>query len=442
MQRVFALVLATCLMLCLAACSLLAGELPDSTTETAVTATVTTTPTQTPPPAITPDIAISDPISQTKNTLIVWIPPEIWAATEAGQSTLNAQLNSYRASHPELEIRVEPKAVTGQGSILNYLRTGRTIAPTILPDLIALPTDQLAQATADGLIFPLNDYLDPVQLEDVYPAGLELVTLDGQTSGYPFVLSQPPHLAYDSAIFTATVPLTWTQWLALPREHFVFPAAGAPGTTLLLQLYLDNGGQLTNEAGQVALQPEPLAAALQQILDGRKNGFILPQSSDLLTLEESWQLFKGGQATFVQTTDSQYLRQRNGEQLLNTAAIPGRERPLPPLVTGWAWAISALDAARRPLAADLLTFLVENKNLGEWSYQSQQLPARPAAFPYWPEDDPYVPFISDQLLQAAAHPFTPNHPVMMALSNALFDVISQVKSPQEAAEQAIATLQQ
>ncbi|NJN53535.1 MAG: extracellular solute-binding protein [Anaerolineae bacterium] len=397
-------------------------------------------PTNTPGPVLTPDAAVSTPVTQTRTTLTVWIPPEIWAASESGQATFNAQLNAYRAEHPDLDIQVEPKASTGQGGILSYLLTGRTIAPGALPDLVALPADQLTAATTDSLVYALDDTITASYLEDMYPAGLTLATVGEKMMGYPFFLTQPPHLAYDSTIFTTTVPLTWTEFIALPDQHLAFAAGGLPGATLLLEMYLDNGGLLMNEAGQVELQVEPLAAALQQISDGRTTGFILPQSSNMQTLEDSWQAFQSGQGSFVQTTANQYLRQRDAARPFSPALIPGREEPLSPLVSGWVWAISTPDVAKRPLTADLLTFLIENENLGQWSHQSRFLPARQGAFFYWPTDDPYVPFISDQLLAADAQPFPPTHPVMVALTNAVFDVVSLAKSPQLAAEAAVAAL--
>ncbi len=427
-------------MVILTACSLLAEE--GGNAIVTPTSQPVATPTNTPGPVLTPDTAVATLITQTRTTLTIWIPPEIWAATESGQATLNAQLNAYRASHPDLDIRVETKAATGQGGILSYLLTGRAIAPTILPDLVALPSDQLTAATTDSLLLALNDVLAPTYLEDLYPAGVKLATVGESLMGYPFFLTQPPHLAYDNTSFTATVPLTWTQFIALPNQQFAFAAGGTPGATLVLEMYLDNGGQLINDAGQVELQVEPLAAALQELSDGRANGFIVPQSSNMQTLEDSWQAFQAGQSTFVQTTANQYLRQRQAEagRPLSAAAIPGREQLLHPLVSGWVWAISTPDVAKRPLAADLLTFLIDNENLGAWSFSSNYLPARQGAFFYWPTDDHYVPFISNQLLLADAHPFSAGHSVMLALTDAVFDVISLAKSPQLAAEEAVASL--
>lgn len=407
-------------------------QLPASTTQ-AATAVASS--------AATPEnVNIANPITRTQTSLTLWVPSEIWASSEPGQATLNSQLNSYRASHPELNLQVELKSANGQGSIVNYLITGRTIAPSILPDLIAIPTDQLASAASQGLIYPINNDVDAAYFEDVYPAGLQLVTADDQILGYPFILSQVSHLVYNSAAITQTVPITWTQFIEQPQQ-FAFPANGNFGATLVLQMYLDNGGQLTNEAGQVELQLAPLAAALQQLSDAREKRFILPQSSNLQTLEDTWQLFQAGTVGFVQATGSQYLRMRDNAGPTAVTAVPGQIDTLPSLLNGWAWAISTQDPAKRPLAADLLSFLIEPQNLGEWSYQNRQLPARQGAFFYWPANDPYVPFISNELLKANPHPFTSGHPVMLALNDAAFDVLTLAKTPQLAAEDAVAALQ-
>lgn len=420
------------------------GLLPDENAvePPTVTPTLAATPTNTPVPVITPDVAISSPVTKTRTTLTVWIPPELWMASETSQATFMQQFDAYRANHPGLDLRVEPKAVTGQGSILNYLRAGRAIAPDIMPDLIALPSYQLSTAYSDELIFPLDGYVGPLIFEDVVPAGLNLVKQGDQIIGYPFVLSQPPHLAYDSAFYTDTVPMFWEEFAQLPDQAFVFPAAGSGGATLLLELYLDAGGTLTNEAGQFELQLGPLVEALQYLSDGRVSGFILPQSSEIQTLADAWSTYQGGSATFVQTSADAFFRQRSDELPTEVAAIPGVDGPLPPLVSGWAWAISSPDSVKRPLAAELLTYLVDTPNLGEWSAQSMLLPAREGALVFWPEDDPYVSFAGDQLLVADSHPFSPNHEVMLALSDAVFDVVSLTKSPQVAAEEAILTLQE
>lgn len=398
--------------------------------------------TTTPAPDTTPDIAIpTAPVTQTRPTLRVWLPPEIALATEEGAAILNAQLAAYRSNHPDLDLVIEQKAIGGQSGILNYLRTGRAVAPDILPDLIAIPTDQLSLALSEELIYPIGNLVDTSLLEDLYPAALNLVLRDNQIGGYPFVLTGLTHLAYNTEVITNTIPTLWEPFIAQPNS-FVFPANGLPGGTLGLQFYLAAGGSLTNDAGQAALQVEPLATALQQLFVAENNGFILDQSSNYATFQESWQLFQAGTATVTLTNSEQFLRLRDANGAYQVTAVPGLERSLTPLLTGWAWAISTSDPTRREMAAELLNTLIDARNLGEWSYGSKYLPSRQTALTVWPEEDPYLSFAREQLNRSSAMPFNSSSNIMTVLNNAVFDVITLTKTPQVAAEEAVAALQQ
>ncbi|MBK8901669.1 MAG: extracellular solute-binding protein [Anaerolineaceae bacterium] len=395
------------------------------------------------PPAaeITPDIAIpTTAVTQTRPSLRVWIPPEIALATEESAAILNTQLAAFRSSHPNVQLTIEQKSASGQSSILNYLRSGRTIAPTILPDLIAIPIDQINPALNEELIYPLNGLVDTTLLEDLYPAALELVIRNNQVSGYPFVVTGLPHLAYNSDVVTETIPIRWETLTTLPHR-LVFPANGTPGGLLCLEFYLDAGGSLTNEAGQTALQVEPLATALQQLFTAKSSGFILDQSSNYSTLQESWQMFQTGTTAFALTSSEQYLRQRDEAGVFQVTAVPGLQQPLNPIISGWAWAISTSDPTRRVLAGELLTSLIDSSILGEWSYASHYLPARQSALAFWPDDDPYVPFAREQLNRARPMPISSTSSIMTVLNNAVFDVVTLAKTPQVAAEEAAAALQ-
>lgn len=419
---------------------------PDDATNTTEAATdgaasVTAAATGSPPAETTPDIAIpTTAVTQTQPSLRVWLPPEIALSTEAGAAILNAQLAAYRSNHPNVQLTIEQKAVSGEAGILNYMRTGRTIAPEILPDLIAIPIDQLTPALNEQLIYPLDGLVDIALLEDLYPAALDLVLKDNRVAGYPFILTGLPHLAYNSETIIQTIPPRWELLIELPNS-FVFPANGTPGGMLGLEFYLAAGGSLTNDAGQAALQIEPLATALQQLFTAKSSGFILDQSSNYSTLQESWPLFQAGTADFALTSSEQYLRQRDEEGKFLVTAVPGIQQPLAPLLSGWAWAVTTTDSTQRQLVSELLNSLIAEDELGEWSYASNYLPARKAALAFWPEDDDYVDFAREQLNRAQAMPFSSSSNIMTVLNNAVFDVVTLAKTPQIAAEEAAAALQ-
>lgn len=414
---------------------------PDETTPNS-TNNGTAVATGTPATETTPDIAIpATPITETQPTLRVWLPPEIALSTDEGAAVLNAQLAAFRANHPDLILTIEQKSISGQSGILNYLRTGRTIAPDILPDLIAIPISQLDLAHSEELIYPLGNIIETDVLEDLYPAALNLVLKENQVNGFPFLLTQMPHLAYNTQVVTGTISSRWELFAEQPIS-FVFPASGNATNTLGLQLYLAANGTLTNEAGQFALQQGPLVAALEQLFLAKNLGIILDQSSNFGTLQESWPLLQTGTSSVVLTNSEQFLQQRDADGLFAATAVPGFDRQLTPLVSGWAWAISTADPTQRELAAELLNTLIESSNLGEWSYASGYLPARQSAFDFWPEDDSYTEFARIQLNLAQPMPIPQGHIIMTTLNNAVFDVITLAKTPQAAAEAAIATLQQ
>jgi ABC-type glycerol-3-phosphate transport system substrate-binding protein len=400
------------------------------------------TPDAVTPPSIanTPSFEIPEPTPAAKSSLIIWLPPAIASRTEAGAVVFSDQLLAFNSIYPDLIISVEQKSATGQGGILNYLRTGQNVAPSILPDLIALPVGQLTAVAEEGLIYPLEDVLDPALTAGLYPAAQSWTSFNDHFIAYPFAITELPQLEFSPSL-TSAVPLQWRDFITDTEQTMVFPAAGTAGAKLALQFYLQAGGSLTNEAGQPMLELEPLTLALQQLNDGRENGFILQQSSNLSTLNEARLLVQNGAASFALSSSDEYLIGRTEEIIPGSAAIPGLDAPLTPLVRGWAWVITTPDPAEKALAAELIAMLTAPEQMGTWSLNSRILPANPEAFAQWPETDDYLPFIRPELERAEPMPLADTSPVMQALGDAVFDVISLARSPAEAAADAVDSLQ-
>ena len=320
------------------------------------------------------------------------------------------------------------------------MRTGKDTAPTILPDLIAIPVHQITAVADEGLIFPLEDVIDPTSLENLYPAAQNWATHNDHIFAYPFALTEIPQLEYSSTI-TETPTVQWTEFITGTSQTMVLPATGSAGAKLALQFYLQSDGTLENEAGQTALELEPLTLALQQFSDGRQNGFILQQSSNISTLDEARLLVQNGTTDFTLSASDEFLKGRTEEIIPGFSAIPGLAGSPTPLIRGWAWVITTSDPAKKAVAASLLNMLTTEENLGNWSLNSKILPANPNAFNQWPEEDAYVAFAHQELQRAEAMPTTDNSTLMKALENAVFDVISLAKTPEEAAAEAVFTLQ-
>jgi ABC-type glycerol-3-phosphate transport system substrate-binding protein len=425
-------------VLLLSACDQLGGDAQTSPPLTPTTNALATRPPSDPPRV--PLLATPEQPPQEAGVLRVWIPPAIAVSTDAGAAVLSDQLLAYDTNHPEFALTVAQKEVSGPGGLLSYLRTGRDVAPAILPDLVAIPSELLPVLAGENLIVPLGEGFDEDALEGLFPPAEAMAQPGDNTLGYPFVLTGLPHLAYNSNVLTGTLPLTWQNLIAEDERSMVFAADGPDGAVLALQFYLDAGGQITAVNGQPSLELEPLVTALEQLEDGREQDFFIPQSSTLSTTAQVWQTFLSGGANIAHTVSDHYLAQATAGLPVSFTVIPGLDRPLTPLVGGWAWAITTTNPVRQVQALNLLQDLVAPSNLARWSEQSNLLPADRDALALW-ADEPYVGFARQELERAQALPVSTSGRVLTVLSDAVFQVVSGARTAQQAAEEAVAAMQ-
>lgn len=443
MRRSFTLaLLSLAVVLSLAACDLSS----DSTSQQDMTVipelpTPADTPVSALPPASpAPDVIASPPAI----TFTLWIAPEISPGTEIpGGSVLLDQLAAFDNSHPDIRFNVNLKSETGQGGMLSYLRTGRGVAPRILPDVMLMPADVLPEAAADGLVQPIDELpLDDEMFADLYPAARSLSQFGGNTYGYPLALIELGHIAYNGSAITRTIPLTWPAFTEIEGGSFVFPAAGVDGAKLALQFYLEHGGDLVDENGAPQLEVEPLTMALRQLGTAAESGFIIPASGTVTTLAESWQLYQAGSASSVQTHTDQFLAQRNLGISASFAPIPGVFDAFVPQVGAWVLVVTTSDPTQQAIAAELVSWLGSAANMGEWSRQSGHVPARRTAFEAWPADDPYANFLRQQAERAQPFPAEATSAILTALANAVSSVVRGESTPAVAAQTASAALRQ
>ena len=377
--------------------------------------------------------------------LRVWLPPEIGARTPEGAQLMADQVRAFESTQTELDVVVEQKPAEGAGGILSYLRTGTTVAPTILPDVIALPTSAIADPAVRQLLFPLDGLIDPIVAADAYPDASAQVTVDDRLFGVPFVAAGLPHLVYASVAITDTVPLDWTTFISDTNHTLVLPADSRDGALFGLEFYLAEGGTLVNEAGQPDLQAEPLARALRQIALRPEN---LLQSRQLKTLDEAWQYFQVGRSGFLWLRADYYLGRRAelagapGAPVLAYSPVPGPAGPLTPLTTTWAWAVTTSDPARQALAVAFIQSLIDAEALAGWAELSQLLPARREAMALLAEGSDYHQFVGEELERARAMPISESSRQLSVIGDAVFQVLTTDASPEAIAEQAVLSLRQ
>lgn len=426
------------LLLLAVACSLMQQEQGIQSTPEPLSTTVPTTPVPQPTlelPGVNQNAA--------NIPLRLWIPPEIGARTDAGAQELVSQIRAFETSLSSTGVTLEQKTVEGSGGMLNYLQTGRTVAPSVMPDIVAVPTSVLNEPRYRDLFYPIGGLIDPSFIQQIYPAPASQVVRDNQVFGYPFATIGLTNLIFNPDIVTGTVPLRWTELISDMNHTMVFPADSREGAMLGLQFYLAEGGVLVDSEGKAMLEAEPLARALTSIGTSKQN---LLQSNQLKTLDEAWQYHLLGLSDFMWTRSEFLLaRQAIDPSLVNSlefSAVPGSTGPLVPLTTSWAWAVTTPDPARQAQAAELIRFLTAPDNLANWSSRSNVLPAHREAMDLLSNQDPYLDFAAMELERAQPMPVVETSRLMDILGDAVFQVLTTEISPVLIAEQAAAALRQ
>lgn len=430
------------LIFSLAACDLVGDNSEPTPGATEAPTEPAITPSTTPPLDITPP-PIETPLPVSSSiTLTIWTSTEIAPSNDVpGGAVLLEQLNTFDNDHSAISLLVELKTISDQGGILSYLRTGRSVAPGILPDIVLLPSSQLSTAAGQGLIYPLQDSLDPQVVEDLYPVARSLAEVDGQLYGYPFALTNLHHLVYNSSTVTQTVSADWGDLIEDRPGIYLYPAAGVSGAEMTAQFYSALGGTFGDENGQPALQTEPLVSTLDLIRLGVTQGLVDAQSGGISSNDQAWQIFQDSSTRIVQTSANYYLARRSADpnNSLRVAPLPGPNGALTSTVSAWTWAISTADPERREAAIELINWLATTDNMGEWCLQSYSLPARQSAFDMWPQDA-YLSFLQRQLANASPPPSGLNNTILTVLSDATTGVILGLSTPADAAQQARAAL--
>ena len=358
--------------------------------------------------------------------LTVWLAESIqYNQSTADGTLLITQMSEFDVTHPDVNMVVTNKKIAEQGGTLSYLRTGRSVAPDILPDVVILPADQLATAVDEGLVFSLETL---VSEDGFYPAALELARVDGVLYGVPFALTEMHHAVYDAGDLGQPLPDRWDELVALENARMVLAAAGSDGAELALQLYASESGSLDDEEGGYNFEGAPLASGLSQLKLAADAERIQPSSVDFSTIDAVWAQFERRETNIAMVDSERMLAERAAGDNSAFAALPGRDGEMRAVVSGYVWAISTPDVTRQAISAELIQWLTNPQNLGTWSAAASMLPARPVAFAQW-TNDPYTTFLQGQLQQAVARPNRLDSVAMNALQAGVLEILSDNADP-------------
>ncbi len=387
---------------------------------------------------LVPTKATSAPVTG-PTTLRVWLPPEFAPDVKTrGGRVLSEQLSAFESAHAGVAIEVRVKAASGPGGLMNALVTAANVAPTVLPNLIALRRDDLAAAAAGGLVAPLESLIPPEAMADYYPFAQSMGRYNGGWVGLPFA-ADARVMAYSTSRYP-TPPLAWTD---LVSGTLALPAAESTGLTLL-NVYLALGGKLETSDGQLNLDAETLAQALESFQALQTAG-ALPQSTlDYADTATTWQAFRERRATLAVTSAQDFLAEYDSLADVAATLLPtsGPQSPPLALVDGWSWAIVNISPETSPQTAELLAWLMDPAEQADWTEAAMVLPTRGATLDAW-QVKRLVPFVSDVVVHAQLQPTASALGVLgPPLRQALTDVLSGRATPFAAATRAAQTVRQ
>jgi ABC-type glycerol-3-phosphate transport system substrate-binding protein len=407
------------LALLITGCSNLPQILP-ATPTTATQALTTPTPTTPPTPVVSEGPVLIN--------LTIWVPPQFAPSqdTDAGL-LLQERLNAFNQQHPNLQVNFRIKAETGPASLLESLYATSGVAPLVLPDLVLLSTADMQIAAEQNLIFPYPEGYPADDDTDWYNVASNLSSYQNQR--YLLPLGADAMVMVYNTELMETAPRNWDELIT--NGHLIsFPAAD-PQATFTLAQYVSTGGGLKDADDNITLQTEPLAVVLTHYKQALAANILPPNPTQINSDENAWTKFLETNKQLVITWSSRYFAQK--DESLRATTLPTTGQPFT-MVKGWGWAIATPDPNEQVATAELARFLSEAEFVGPWTQATYLLPLRPFALSYWENEANQI--FASQILPLSNWVPAPNviNLVSPPITAAVLDVLTEVHSPEDAAQ--------
>lgn len=397
------------------------------------------------------------------NKITVW---GIVSFTEEGDALLGQQMQEWGATNG---FEVEYVALPGS----DYsTRLATAVEAGDVPDVIMMSTDTLFYAE-QGRLADVTDVYD--SLKDLgggmFETLLPWVQADGVIYSIPMQSDVSVMYARLDLIEEVTgereAPTTLDELEQVAAEINSPPMVSGIGLTVgrtpdahaqIVQMILNEGGTLVDEAGAPAIDTPETVAALERMKRWWDNGLI-PENSPSWDDAGNNTAYNSGQAAFVFNPASifAYLEANDPDLLADTTQAPFPEGPAGhfPSVGTWSWSVSAdspnIDAAKQMITAIMQPEMVQavyEKVGGRWYPVYRDL----VDAPFWQER----PFFNDfpEIIENARPVWYPAEasPLLLAqlsavsqtliLPDMLQEVLINDVSPAEAAATAQTRMEQ
>lgn len=405
--------------------------------------TATVIPVTAPTLIITPTVTATHAFENEGVVLTFWtieaISPQ--APQELG-SFMAASLRTFEANNPAIKLKLLLKKPSGKGGILDFLRTAREAAPTILPDVVIMNATDLEQAYTDGLLQTLDNRLDRSIVQDLLPAARKMGTVNERLVGVPMSLEME-HTIYSTRTFTST-PILWSDVLS-SNTRYLFPAKGTNGliNDATLAQYFSAEGGFHNDQGALQIDDRVLRRVLAFYQQGVEVGVIDPTVLEAATSEELWPLYLEDQTGLTQISVRQYLADRDALTNSSFTALPVSDKDDTPVTIthGWVLVLITNDLERQRAALRLIEWFLSTSNNATWNSINNSIPSRDTAFQQLAGNDPYWTFLNEQLNTAQPQPGFPGYDQLGRIfQQAVEQVIRGEATPDEATATAMDAL--
>jgi ABC-type glycerol-3-phosphate transport system substrate-binding protein len=378
---------------------------------------------------------------------LTWWAPEFLSpeAPQPAGPVLAEQLAGFEAGQEgKVRVAVVPKARYGKGGLLDFLRTAQPVAPSVLPDVVALDVAELEAAADAGLLQPLDGLLDKSVTDALYPFAVSGGKFGDRLLAVQYA-ADLDHLVYKQEE-AGKVPPTWAALLEAQKPYLLPTGGSQPGASgqsaggllpALISQYLSARGNYDPETRLLQVEQEPLLRLLNFFNDAKQAGILSPDALELPDTEATWGVYMQGKAPLADISARRYLVEGTNLKDSGYAETPGWSGPVTPIPSGWALAITATDPAHQRAAADLIAWLLKPENAGSWAIAGGWLPTSPAALQTW-GSSPYYEFLDARLASAVAAPVGPDSAQAAArIRKALESVLKGESDPAAATEAAL-----
>ena len=365
-------------------------------------------------------------------TIKLWVPPEfdIEQDTPAGKALSDA-ISIYMSEHPQINIVVRVKASNGEGSMLNTITAANQIAKDVLPSLALMSRVTMETCVLRNLLQPIETSVFS-DSDTWYNFAKQSAVVDNNTYGIP-ILGDGLVITYRKAKVGADLG-DWQDILGRGLPIAFTPST--PNSPFASFMYITMGGNILNDLGQPYLDQNKLTDTLYFFLGGGQNGSFPPSIAQLADQNQAWQKFNDGTYSILITPLSSFRHYKTSE--LSVRSLPLQiDANGYPMINTWNLVLLEDNPIIQGEAVKFAEYLSESTVNNDLSFFAGYLPVRNNDHSNFQNDPEYdlIRMISENGVLIPSNEVSGK--IVPALNNAVTQIIKNQSTPEDAAKEAV-----